>query len=261
MPQQRTIDEVWKLIRSEAEDVAMSEPALVPYLSRCILRHQSFDASLACVLSNELDAPHLQAEVINRLIRDALLGQPEIVGAIVADLSAHVDRDPASAGWLTPFLYFKGFHAVQSYRVAHWLWNNDRRYLARHIQAKCSQEYDVDIHPAARLGKGIMIDHATGVVIGETAVVEDDVSLLHGVTLGGTGKECGDRHPKIRCGVLIGTGAKILGNIEVGRGAKVGAASLVLESVAPHTTVAGVPAKVVGSPSVDSPALDMQHEL
>jgi serine O-acetyltransferase len=261
MPQQRSIEEIWKLIRAEAEEVVLSEAALVPFLSRCILRHQSFDASLACVLSNELDSPHLKAEVINGLIREALLDQPEIVDAVVADLAAHVDRDPAAGGWLTPFLYFKGFHAVQSYRVAHWLWNNDRMHLARHMQAKCSQEYDVDIHPAARLGSGIMIDHATGVVIGETAVVEDDVSLLHGVTLGGTGKQCGDRHPKIRRGVLIGTGAKILGNIEVGVGAKVGAASLVLESVAAHTTVAGVPAKVVGSPLVEAPALDMHHEF
>lgn len=261
MSEQKTITEIWELIRAEAEQVMLSEPALVSYLSRCIIRHNSFEASLACVLSNELTAPHLQADEINRLIRDALLDDSSIVEAIAADLSAHVERDPAAGGWLTPYLYFKGFHSVQSYRIAHWLWKNDRKHLARHVQARASQEYDVDIHPAATIGKGIMIDHATGVVIGETAVVEDDVSLLHGVTLGGTGKECGDRHPKIRRGVLIGTGAKILGNIEVGKGAKIGAASLVLESVAPHTTVAGVPAKVVGSPRVDAPALDMHHEL
>lgn len=261
MSEQKSIEEIWQLIRSEAEQVVLSESALVPYLTRCILRHSGFDASLACVLSNELAAPHLQADVINQFIREALQGDPAIIEAVAADLTAHVERDPAAGGWLTPYLYFKGFHAVQSHRVAHWLWSNQRTHLARHMQARSSQEYDVDIHPAAKLGKGIMIDHATGVVIGETAVVEDDVSLLHGVTLGGTGKECGDRHPKIRRGVLIGTGAKILGNIEVGTGAKVGAASLVLEAVAPHTTVAGVPAKVVGSPSVESPALDMHHEL
>ena len=261
MREQKNIDEIWELIRAEAEDVMLSEPALVPYLSRCIIRHSVFDASLACVLSNELTAPHLQADVINRFIREAFADDTSIIEAVAADLNAHVDRDPASGGWLTPYLYFKGFHSVQSYRISHWLWNNDRKHLARHIQARSSQEYDVDIHPAAKLGKGIMIDHASGVVIGETAVVEDDVSLLHGVTLGGTGKECGDRHPKIRRGVLIGTGAKILGNIEVGIGAKVGAASLVLVDVAPHTTVAGVPAKVVGSPLVESPALDMHHEF
>ena len=261
MPEQKTETEIWDLLRAEAEEVVLSEPALVPYLSRCILRHQGFDASLACVLSNEMAAPHLQADVINKFIREALLDSPSILEAVIADLEAHVDRDPAAGGWLTPFLYFKGFHAIQSYRIAHWLWQQGRTHLARHIQARCSQEYDVDIHPAAQIGKGIMVDHATGVVIGETAVVEDEVSLLHGVTLGGTGKECGDRHPKIRRGVLIGTGAKILGNIEIGEGAKVGAASLVLESVAAHTTVAGVPAKVVGSPSVQAPALDMKHEL
>jgi serine O-acetyltransferase len=261
MPEQKSINEIWQLIRAEAEEVMLSETALIPYLSRCIIRHNSLDASLACVLSNELTAPHLQADTINQFIREALQDAPEILESAAADLSAHIERDPAAGGWLTPYLYFKGFHSVQSYRIAHWLWNNKRKHLARHIQARASQEYDVDIHPAATLGKGIMIDHATGVVIGETAVVEDDVSLLHGVTLGGTGKECGDRHPKIRRGVLIGTGAKILGNIEVGTGAKIGAASLVLESVAAHTTVAGVPAKVVGSPSVAAPALDMHHEL
>lgn len=261
MPEEKSIDEIWKLIRAEAEEVMLTEPALVPYLSRCIIRHSDFDASLACVLCNELTAPHLQADVINQFIREALADDVSILEAVAADLNAHVERDPATGGWLTPYLYFKGFHSVQSYRISHWLWNNDRKHLARHIQARSSQEYDVDIHPAAKLGKGIMIDHATGVVIGETAVVEDDVSLLHGVTLGGTGKECGDRHPKIRRGVLIGTGAKILGNIEVGTGAKVGAASLVLVDVAPHTTVAGVPAKVVGSPLVKAPALDMHHEF
>lgn len=261
MAETKTIDEIWQLIRAEAEEAMLSEKELVPFLTRCIIRHSRFEDSLACVLCNELASAQLQADVINQFIGEALQSDSSIVDSVVTDLRAHVERDPATGGWLTPYLYFKGFHSVQSYRVAHWLWNQDRKYLARHIQARASQEYDVDIHPAAKIGKGIMIDHATGVVIGETAVVEDDVSLLHGVTLGGTGKECGDRHPKIRRGVLIGTGAKILGNIEVGAGSKVGAGSLVLEAVEPHTTVAGVPAKVVGSPMVEAPALDMHHEL
>lgn len=256
-----TAEEIWLRLRSEAEQVIIDEPSLVPYLSRCILRHKVFDASLACVLSNELATPHLQADVLNQVVRDALQSDAGIMEAVVADLTAHVERDPAAGSWLTPYLYFKGFHAMQCYRIAHWLWNRDRHHLARYMQARGSQEYDVDIHPASRIGKGIMIDHATGVVIGETAVVEDDVSLLHGVTLGGTGKECGDRHPKIRRGVLIGTGAKILGNIEIGEGAKIGAGSLVLEPVAAHTTVAGVPAKLVGRPRVDSPSFDMHHDL
>ena len=254
-------NKIWTLLRGEAEQVVLTEPALVPYISRCILGHSSLEASMACVLSNELATPYMQVDVINQFIRAAMRDDATILEAIIADLSAHIERDPAAGSWLTPYLYFKGFHAVQCYRIAHWLWGQGRKSLASYVQARGSQQYDVDIHPAARLGRGIMIDHATGVVIGETAVVEDDVSLLHGVTLGGTGKECGDRHPKIRRGVLIGTGAKILGNIEVGEGAKVGAGSLVLESVAPHTTVAGVPAKVVGRPTVESPALDMRHSL
>lgn len=254
-------EEIWVELRREAELVMVDEPALVPWLSRCLMRHKVIEASLACILSNELATPQLQADVLNQVIREALGDDESILQAVLADLTAHLERDPAAASWLTPFLYFKGFHAMQAHRVAHWLWGKDRKHLARFIQARGSQEYDVDIHPAARIGKGIMIDHATGVVIGETAVVEDEVSLLHGVTLGGTGKESGDRHPKIRHGVLIGTGAKILGNIEVGEGAKVGAGSLVLEAVAPHTTVAGVPAKPVGTCKVEAPALDMHHEL
>mgnify|MGYP000530700558 CR=1 FL=1 len=256
-----TAEEIWIEIRREAEQVMVEEPALVPWLSRCVMRHKMFEASLACILSNELATPQLQADVLNQVVREAVQSAPAILDAVLTDLAAHVDRDPAAESWLNPFLYFKGFHAMQAYRIAHWLWTRDRRSLARFIQARGSQEYDVDIHPAASIGKGIMIDHATGVVIGETAVVEDDVSLLHGVTLGGTGKESGDRHPKIRRGVLIGTGAKILGNIEIGEGAKVGAGSLVLDAVAPHTTVAGVPAKPVGTCSEESPALGMHHEL
>lgn len=170
-------------------------------------------------------------------------------------------RDPASTSYSHPFLYFKGFQAPQSYRVAHWLWTRDRRSLALFLQNRVSQVFAVDIHPAARIGQGILIDHGTGVVIGETAVVENDVSMLHDVTLGGTGKETGDRHPKVRAGVLIGTGAKILGNVEIGTGAKIGAGSVVLTSVKPHCTVAGVPAKVVGKPCEHDPALTMDHRL
>lgn len=213
------------------------------------------------MLSNELAAAHLSAETVYGFIQDGIAADPSILDAALEDLSAHVDRDPASVGYLTPFLYFKGFHALQAHRIAHWLYNQDRKALAYYLQARTSQEYDVDIHPAARMGKGIMIDHASGVVIGETAVVENNVSMLHGVTLGGTGKESGDRHPKIRSCVLLGAGARILGNIEVGVGAKVGASSLVLDSVPPHTTVAGVPAKVIGYTECDNPASQMHHEL
>ena len=186
---------------------------------------------------------------------------PGIGQSIRADIRATRDRDPAAKGFSEPFLYFKGFHALQTHRVAHFLWHGGRQSLALFLQNRTSEVFGVDIHPAARVGNGILIDHATSVVIGETAVIEDNVSILHEVTLGGTGKADGDRHPKVRHGVLIGAGAKILGNVEVGRGAKVGAGSVVLEDVPPHCTVAGVPAQIVGTPNVDEPALEMDHRL
>jgi len=180
---------------------------------------------------------------------------------VAADLCAVQERDPAVEFFSTPLLYLKGFLALQSYRIAHWLWNQKREALAIYLQNQISVVFAVDIHPAARIGKGIMLDHATGIVIGETAIVEDDVSILQSVTLGGTGKESGDRHPKIRAGVMIGAGAKVLGNIEVGRGAKVGAGSVVLDHVPEHTTVAGVPAKVVGRPDSEMPSLAMNQTI
>jgi serine O-acetyltransferase len=171
------------------------------------------------------------------------------------------DRDAACNKYSTPLLYFKGYQAIQAYRVAHYYWKRDRHDLALFLQSRISEVFGVDIHPAARIGRGILLDHATSVVIGETAVVEDNVSMLHEVTLGGTGKETGDRHPKVRQGVLIAAGAKILGNVEIGEGAKVGCGAVVLENVAPHTTVVGVPARPVGITLSHSPALDMDHRI
>jgi serine O-acetyltransferase len=181
--------------------------------------------------------------------------------ALRRDLTAVLQRDPAARGLAQPFLHYKGFHALQAHRVAHWLWGKGRESLACYLQSRVSEVFAVDIHPAARMGKGILIDHGTGVVIGETAVVGDDVSLLHEVTLGGTGKECGDRHPKVGNGVMIGAGAKILGNVRIGNGSKVAAGSVVLHEVPPHATVAGVPAKIVGHPATDEPALQMDQQL
>jgi len=252
---------IWASLREDAEVVAQTEPALSPFIRGCVLGHESFGAALCCVLSGELSGQHLEKAGLFDTFREAMTADTQIERAALSDLHAHVDRDPAAAEYLTPFLHFKGYHALQAYRMANWLWRQGRKDLARYIQGRCSREYDVDIHPGASIGSGIMIDHGSGMVIGETAVVEDDVSMLHGVTLGGTGKECGDRHPKIRRGVLLSAGARILGNIEVGEGAKVGASSLVLKAVEPHTTVAGVPAKVVGRPTGVAPALDMQQEL
>ena len=250
-------DGFWGQILAEARREVEREPVLVSFLFASVLRHRKLEDALAVILANKLQTPELPALLLRDLINEAFTEQMSIRASIRADLLAARTRDPASHGYMQPFLYYKGFHALQGYRVAHWLWEQGRNTLAAHFQNRISEAFGVDVHPAARIGSGILIDHGTSVVIGETAVVEDHVSLLHEVTLGGTGKETGDRHPKVRRGVLIGAGAKILGNIEVGRGAKVGAGSVVLKDVPPHTTVAGIPARVVGRCTVAEPALEM----
>lgn len=250
-------DGFWEQIQSEARHVAEREPVLVSFLYATVLRHRTLEDGLSGVLANKLQTPELSAILLHDLIREALDDNLTIRASVRADLLAARTRDPAARGYVQPFLYYKGFHALQAYRVAHWLWTHDRHALAAHLQNRISEAFGVDVHPAARIGSGIIIDHGTSVVIGETAVVEDNVSLLHEVTLGGTGKEMGDRHPKVRRGVLIGAGAKILGNIEIGQGAKVAAGSVVLRDVAPGTTVAGIPARVVGRCTVAEPALEM----
>jgi len=250
-------DGFWAAIQSEARREAEHEPALVSFLYAAVLRHQNLDSALCVILAHKLQTPELSAMSLRDLCVEAIVGDHSMRAAIRADLLAARTRDPAAGGYLVPFLYYKGFHALQAYRVAHRLWEQGRHTLAAHFQNRISETFGVDMHPAARIGSGILIDHGTSVVIGETAVIEDHVSLLHEVTLGGTGKESGDRHPKVRRGVLIGAGAKILGNIEIGTGAKVGAGSVVLTNVPPHTTVAGVPARVVGRCTVAEPALEM----
>jgi serine O-acetyltransferase len=250
-------DGFWEQIRAESRAVAEHEPMLVSFLYASVLRHRNLEDALGVILANKLQTADLSAILFRDLFTEAMAGDKSIPAAIRADLLAARTRDPAAGGFAQPFLYYKGFHALQAYRVAHWLWSNKRRALAVHLQNRMSEVFGVDVHPAARIGSGILIDHGTSVVIGETAVVEDNVSLLHEVTLGGTGKDGGDRHPKVRSGVLIGAGAKILGNIEIGRGAKVGAGSVVLKDVPAHTTVAGVPARVVGRCTVAEPALEM----
>jgi serine O-acetyltransferase len=260
-PAQLADDPVWQAIREEVAREVDRESILASFLYATILKHDTLEDALSFHLAGKLGGPSLSEMLIREVIDEAFAASPQISEAIRADLRAVRERDPASTSYSHPFLYFKGFQALQSYRVAHWLWTRDRRSLALFLQNRVSQVFAVDIHPAARIGQGILIDHGTGVVIGETAVVENDVSMLHDVTLGGTGKETGDRHPKVRAGVLIGTGAKILGNVEIGTGAKIGAGSVVLTSVKPHCTVAGVPAKVVGKPCEDDPALTMDHRL
>jgi serine O-acetyltransferase len=250
-------DGFWDQIRSEARQEAEREPLLVSFLFASVLRHRKLEEAFGVILASKLDTPDLPAILLRDLIHEVLADDVTIGASIRADLLAARTRDPAARGYLQPFLYYKGFHALQAYRLAHWLWGKGRCGLAAHLQNRISEAFGVDVHPAAQIGSGLLIDHGTSVVIGETAVVEDYVSILHEVTLGGTGKQTGDRHPKVRRGVLIGAGAKILGNIEIGKGAKVGAGSVVLKDVPPHTTVAGIPARVVGRCTVAEPALEM----
>ena len=257
----RQHDPEWSRLRQEAVEMAQSEPMLAGFLHQAILRHASLERSLAAILAGKLASRDLSELLLVEIFDDALSDSPEISEAVRRDLDAVLERDPAARSLTIPFLHFKGFQALQSYRVAHWLWNRDRKPLAQYLQSRIAEAFNVDIHPAARIGKGILIDHGTSVVIGETAVVGDNVSMLHEVTLGGTGKSSGDRHPKIGHGVMIGAGAKILGNIRVGDGSKVAAGSVVLNDVPPHTTVAGIPAKVVGRPKTEEPSLSMDQTV
>ena len=256
-----TTDSIWHTIRSETAEEVKHEPVLASFLHATILNHDSLETALSFHLANKLDSPTASALLVREVIENAMAADPSIGEAIRADIASVKQLDSACENLSIPFLYFKGFHALQSYRIAHWLWKQGRESLALFFQNRISCEFGVDIHPAAQVGRGIMLDHATGVVIGETAVVGNNVSIMQSVTLGGTGKEHGDRHPKISDGVLIGAGAKILGNIRVGQGAQVAAGSVVLKDVEPHTTVAGVPAKVVGKPDCDQPALEMNHRV
>ncbi len=254
-------DPVWLTIREEAQQQANEEPILASFFHATILNHNSLEDALSFHLANKLDTPTASAMQIREVVQQALNSDPGIGRAVRADLIAVRDRDSACDNLSTPFLFFKGFHALQAHRVGHWLWNHNRKQMALFLQNRISSVFAVDIHPAARIGQGIMLDHATGIVVGETAIVEDNVSIMQSVTLGGTGKESGDRHPKIRAGVMIGPGAKILGNIEIGRGAKVCAGSVVLKPVDAHTVVTGVPAKPVGKLADCQPAMDMNQGL
>lgn len=254
-------DPTWSRIRREAEEMAAQEPLLASYVHAIVLKHSKFEDALSYQLAAKLSSTEVPAMLLREVFDEAFTSDPEIGAAVRADIVAVNERDPACQTYLEPLLYFKGFHALQSYRVAHWLWQQQREQVALYLQNRISEAFAVDIHPAARIGRGIMIDHATSVVIGETAVVDDDVSMLHEVTLGGTGKETGDRHPKVRQGVLLGAGAKILGNVIIGEGSRVGAGSVVLKDVPAHCTVAGVPAKVVGCAGCDRPSEKMDHNI
>ncbi|HEU5019848.1 MAG TPA: serine O-acetyltransferase [Pseudolabrys sp.] len=256
-----TLDPVWTRIRLEAEESARREPELATFLYENILHHDTLEAAVVHRVGQRLDHGDVSAELIRQAYADALDDDPAIGEAFRADIVAVVDRDPATSRFMEPVLYFKGFHAIQTHRLAHWLWSKGRKDFALYLQSRSSVVFQCDINPAARIGRGIFLDHATGLVVGETAVVDDDVSILHDVTLGGTGKEHEDRHPKIRRGVMIGAGAKILGNIEVGHCARIAAGSVVIKPVPHNVTVAGVPAKVVGEAGCPEPSRAMDQML
>ena len=255
------LDPEWQSIRHSTEAAVDREPVLASLLHATILKHDSLETALSFLLAQKLDSLTMQSLLMREVIEEAFAGDADIGLAIRADLTAVRTRDSACPDNATAFLFFKGFHALQSYRVAHWLWHEGREDLALFLQNRISCEFGVDIHPAARIGRGIMLDHATGIVIGETAVVDNNVSLMQSVTLGGTGKAAGDRHPKVGSGVLISAGAKVLGNIRIGKGSMVGPGSVVLKDVPAHTLVSGVPATVVGTPETAQPALAMEHAL
>ncbi len=252
---------IWKSLREEAAGIADKEEILREVLDEFVLDRDSLADALGWRLAARLGRSSVPEKDLRELIRDAYLEDDESLEKVCADVQAVRDRDPACRDYLSPFLYFKGFQALAGFRVANFFWRQNRRELAQYLQSLIAVVYAVDVHPAAAVGKGILLDHATGFVAGETTVIDDDVSILHEVTLGGTGKERGDRHPKIRSGVLIGAGAKILGNVEVGEGARIGAGSVVLKDVPAHVSVAGVPAKEIGKVHISSPALGMDHML
>ena len=255
------VDPVWTRIRSEAEEVARREPQLASFIYSSVLHHDTLEAAVVHRIAERLNHSDVSGELIRQAYADALEDEPKIGEAFRADIVATVDRDPATDRFIEPLLYYKGFHAIETHRLAHWLWNKGRKDFAYYLQSRSSAVFQCDINPNARIGRGIFLDHATGFVVGETSVIDDDVSILQDVTLGGTGKEDGDRHPKIRRGVLIGAGAKILGNIEVGECARVAAGSVVLKAVPKNTTVAGVPAKVIGEAGCAEPSRTMDQML
>ncbi|MDK1376665.1 MULTISPECIES: serine O-acetyltransferase [Sinorhizobium] len=257
----KAIDPIWDSLREEARVAAERDPMLAAFLYSTVVNQHSLEEAVIYRICERLDHPDLQANLLHQTFSEMLEDWPEWGTILRVDIQAVYDRDPACTRFIEPVLYFKGFHAIQTHRLAHWLWKRGRKDFALYLQSRSSSVYQTDINPAARIGRGIFLDHATGLVVGETATIGDNVSILHGVTLGGTGKEGSDRHPKIGDGVLIGAGAKILGNIHIGHCSRVAAGSVVLKPVPPKTTVAGVPAKVVGEAGCSEPSRQMDQIL
>jgi len=252
---------LWQAIQDEARADIAQEPLLASFYHSTVINHRSIKSALSFLLASKLADEVMPSILLREMFEQAMIADPQIVEAACSDIVAVRNRDPAVEKSLIILLYLKGFHALQAHRVANWMWKQGREAMGLYIQSRVSTVFQVDIHPAAKIGCGVMFDHATGIVVGETCVIENDVSILQGVTLGGTGNESGDRHPKVREGVMIGAGAKIFGNLEIGRGAKVGGGSVVVDDVPCYTTVVGVPAKVVGGSGCEKPALNMNQQL
>ncbi|ARM88289.1 serine O-acetyltransferase 1 [Rhizobium sp. CIAT894] len=257
----KVMDPIWDSLREEARLAAEQDPVLAAFLYSTVINYHSLEECVIHRICERLDHPDMQANLLRQTFEEMLLDWPEWSSILRVDIQAIYDRDPACLRFMEAVLYFKGFHALQTHRLAHWLLNRGRRDFALYLQSRSSSVFQTDINPAARIGKGIFLDHATGLVVGETAVIGDNVSILHGVTLGGTGKEGADRHPKIGSGVMIGAGAKILGNIEIGYCSRIAAGSVVLKAVPPKKTVAGVPAKVVGEAGCSEPSRSMDQVI
>jgi serine O-acetyltransferase len=255
------VDPVWEQVRAEATAAMRAEPAMGGFIYATVLHHDRLEHAVAHRLAQRLTHPDVDAGLLSDIFRELLVADPGLGDMFRADLTAVLDRDPACTRLIEPLLYFKGFHGLQTHRFAHLLLKAGRRDIALYLQSQASRVFSMDINPAARIGRGVFIDHGHALVIGETAVVGDNVSLLHSVTLGGTGKESGDRHPKIGDGVLIGAGAKVLGNITIGHCTRIAAGSVVLMDVPPRKTVAGVPARIVGDAACLEPSRTMDHRL
>eukprot|EP00879_Flechtneria_rotunda_P003074 GHRR01003294.1.p1 GENE.GHRR01003294.1~~GHRR01003294.1.p1 ORF type:complete len:377 (+),score=96.05 GHRR01003294.1:359-1489(+) len=259
MPHHLSKEQLWQRIRHEAKADADAEPTLASFLYSSILGHSSFEKSLNFILANKLASPTLYSTQLVKIIEDCYYEDRAIVDAAMADMQAVLDRDPACDKYTQCLLYFKGYQAIQCQRIAHHLWGKGRKMLAVALQSRISEAFHVDIHPAATFGRGILLDHATGVVVGETAVVGDNVSMLHHVTLGGSGTGKGIRHPTIGHGVLLGAGVSVLGNVTVGCGAKVGAGSVVVSDLPCHSVAVGVPARIVKQTARAEPCQTMDQ--
>lgn len=255
------LDPIWSAVREEARAIVDADPALATFVHSTVLYKKRLEDAVIARIADRLHSRELPDVVVRQMFETMLDDWPEWSNIVRIDIAAVYDRDPACERFIEPVLYFKGFHAIQTHRLAHWCWNRGRKDFALYLQSRSSQVFQTDINPAAKLGKGIFLDHATGLVVGATAVIGDNVSILHGVTLGGTGKETGDRHPKIGSGVLLGAGATVLGNITVGNCSRVAAGSLVVKAVPNNVTVAGVPARVLGFAGCAEPSRAMDQIL